>query len=231
MLDFDNFDVITFDCYGTLIDWETGILGALSPCFESAGVVEGDDSILEAYAALEAETEAGPYLPYREVLRTVLSGLGARFGFSPSKEELDRFSTCVSEWPAFQDSPDALADLKDKYKLAILSNIDVDLFASSASRLKVDFDYVFTAQEIGSYKPNPRNFQYALERLPFDRPRILHVAQSLFHDIGPARGLGLTTVWINRRHGMKGAGATPVAHAVPHAEFPDMKSFVAAACG
>jgi 2-haloacid dehalogenase len=231
MIDFDKFDVLTFDCYGTLIDWESGILSALEPSFKRAGVARSDNVILEAYAALEAEAEAGEYLPYKEVLKTVLSGLGAQFGFSPPKGDLERFSTCVSEWPAFPDSADALTVLKGKYRLAVLSNIDLDLFASSARRLEVEFDYLFTAQEIGSYKPDKRNFEYALERLPFDRPRILHVAQSLFHDIGPARGCGLSTVWINRRHGKTGAGATPVADATPDAEFPDLRSFAEAACG
>jgi len=231
MLNFDDFEVLTFDCYGTLIDWETGILEALRPAFERAGVIFDAESVLEAYGALETGIEAGGYRPYKDVLRVVYAGLGERFGFAPADDEILDFSTSVGNWPAFQDSPEALATLQDKFKLGILSNIDGDLFAHSAQKLQTDFDYVFTAEDIGSYKPSPGNFEYALERLPVAPDRVLHVAQSLYHDIGPARRLGLSTVWINRRRGAKGAGATPRADARAHAEYPDLRSFADAACG
>ena len=231
MLDFDRFEVLIFDCYGTLIDWETGILAALRPSFDRAGLILEPESALEAYGALETKIEAGDYRAYKDVLKNVLAGLGKRFGFAPTEDELSIFSSSVRDWPAFPDSAEALAVLKGKFKLGVLSNTDRDLFAHSAQELKTDFDYVFTAEDIGSYKPSLTNFRYALERLPVAPDRVLHVAQSLYHDIGPASELGLSTIWINRRHGVEGAGATPRADARPDAEFVDLRSFAAAACG
>jgi 2-haloacid dehalogenase len=230
MLDFKNFEVLTFDCYGTLIDWETGIIESLRPALDRAGVAFEAESVLEAYGALEAGIEAGGYRLYKDVLRAVYAGLGERFGFAPAADEILDFSTSVGNWPAFPDSLEALATLQGKFKLGILSNIDRDQFAHSAQKLRTDFDYVFTAEDIRSYKPSPRNFEYALEQLPVAPDRVLHVAQSLYHDIGPARKLGLSTVWINRRHGAKGTGATPRADARAHAEYPDLRSFAEAAC-
>jgi 2-haloacid dehalogenase len=135
----------------------------------------------------------------------------------------------VSDWPAFPDSPAALARLKTRFRLGVITNCDDDLFAGSAARLGVVFDWIVTAQSVGSYKPDPRNFLVALERLGLPRERILHVAQSLFHDHVPAKRLGLSTVWIDRRRGRPGFGATPEADASPDATFPDLASFAEAA--
>jgi 2-haloacid dehalogenase len=224
MIDLDAFDVLSFDCYGTLIDWERGILAALAPIFDAHGVVLNPDATLELFGELESAVEAGEYVAYRVVLMRVLEGLGVRLGFLPSARELETFSTSVRDWPAFPDSPGALRRLKSRHKLAIISNIDDDLFAHSARRLEVPFDWVVTAQQIRSYKPSLENFRRAHERIGVAPARILHVAQSLFHDIAPARRLGLSTVWVNRRHGKPGAGATPRAHAEPDLEVPDLQT-------
>ncbi len=224
MLDLNAFDVLTFDCYGTLIDWESGLTQALQPILAHYGVRITIDEALELYGELEAQAERGDYREYKAVLRLVLEGLGARTGFAPTATELQRFAQSVRDWPAFPDSPRALQALKRKYKLAIISNIDDDLFAFSAQRLQVEFDWVITAQQVKSYKPSLNNFRVAFERIGLPRERILHVAQSLYHDIAQAKSLGLSTVWVNRRHGKQGSGATPPAQAQPDLEVPDLQT-------
>ena len=224
MLDFARYTHLTFDCYGTLIDWERGILAALRPVLDRHGIALSDDELLERYGELEAAAEAGAYRPYREILATVLDGFGARLGFAPSAAERAAFADSVGDWPTFPDTVEALRALASRYKLVILSNIDDDLFARSAQRLQTDFADVITAQQIGSYKPNPRNFRFALNRLGVPTDRVLHVAQSLFHDIVPAKAFGLTTVWVNRRHDHPGSGATPAATATPDLEVPDLRT-------
>jgi 2-haloacid dehalogenase len=224
MQQFDGFEVLTFDCYGTLIDWETGLWKALQPIVATHHIDLSPDKALEIYGELEPEAERGEYREYKNILRTVLERLGARLGFVPTADESQRFSTSVRDWPAFPDSPLALQALKKKFKLAIISNIDDDLFAFSAQRLQVKFDWIITAQQAKSYKPSLNNFHLAFERIGLPRDRILHVAQSLFHDIAPAKALGLSTVWVNRRHGKKGFGATPPAQAQPDLEVPDLQT-------
>jgi 2-haloacid dehalogenase len=222
VLRLDEFEVLTFDCYGTLIDWETGIWNALRPVLAAHGVEVGLDRALELYGELETSVEGGAYRQYAAVLRGVLEGLGARLGFVPTPEELERFSVSVRDWPAFPDSPAALQALRRKYRLAILSNIDDALFAHSERKLQVTFDWIITAQQARSYKPSANNFRLAFQRIGIPQGRILHVAQSLFHDIAPAKSLGLSTVWVNRRHDKPGFGATPAAQAQPDLEVPDL---------
>ena len=222
-VDFDGVEYLTFDCYGTLIDWERGILDAMSPILKRHGHSIDDGTLLERYAAFEAEIEAGPFSPYREVLRGVVDRFGEWLGFVPSEEDRARFSASVSDWPAFPDSPDALARLARRFRLVMLSNVDDDLFEGSNERLGRPFHAVFTAGRIGSYKPDPRNFRYMIERLGGNPRTIVHVAQSLFHDIAPARGMGLQTVWINRRRGLGGSGATPPAEARPDLEVASLE--------
>jgi 2-haloacid dehalogenase len=217
-MDYDAFDALTFDCYGTLIDWETGILDAL-------GTVADRDEVLAAYGALESELEAGEYLPYREVVARCYDALAPRYGLSGDR---DAFADAVGDWPPFPDSAAALARLKERFKLGVITNCDDDLFARSNAKLGVEFDWVVTAQQARGYKPDRGNFEYAFARIDVPRERILHVAQSLFHDHVPAKALGMTTVWIDRRGG-RGGGATPPAEATPDATFPDMASFAAAA--
>ena len=221
-IDFDRFEVLTFDCYGTLIDWETGILAGLRRTLEPRNVTADDEELLERYARHEAKIEAGPYLPYREVLAASLRGVCAELGVEASDEEGAAFGGAVGEWPAFPDSPAALGRLGDRFRLAVITNCDDDLFAASNRRLGVTFDWVITAQQVGSYKPAVRSFEVAFERIGVPRERILHVAQSLFHDHVPARRLGMTTVWVDRRHDRAGSGATLPATATPSLTVPDM---------
>jgi 2-haloacid dehalogenase len=228
-VDFTAFDALTFDCYGTLIDWETGLLTGLRAVLDARGMAVDDEALLETYAGFEADAEAGPYLTYREVLGVGLRGVCDRFGFEPTEAEVAAFGGSVADWPAFPDSAEALASLKSRFRLGVITNCDDDLFAASNRRLGVAFDWVVTAQQARGYKPRPGNFELAFERIDVPRDRILHVAQSLFHDHVPAKALGLTTVWIDRRHDRAGSGATPLADATPDLTFPDMASFAEAA--
>jgi 2-haloacid dehalogenase len=224
-LDFGRFDVLTFDCYGTLIDWEAGIAAGLRRVLRARGVAAGDEDLLERYARHEAVVEAGPYAPYREVLARALRGVCAELGVEPTEAEAAAFGGSVGEWPAFPDSSAALARLATRFRLAVITNCDDDLFAASNRRLGVTFDWVITAQQVGSYKPSERNFEVAFERIGVPCERILHVAQSLFHDHLPAKRLGMTTAWIDRRHDRPGSGATPPASATPDLVVPDMATF------
>jgi 2-haloacid dehalogenase len=228
-LAYDRFDALTFDCYGTLIDWEAGLLGAFAPVLARHGVHIDDEELLVRYAAHEARLEAGPFLRYRDVLGGGLRGVAAELGFEPTDDEVAAFGGSVVDWPAFPDSAAALARLATRFRLGVLTNCDDDLFAASNARLGVTFDWVVTAEQVGSYKPAETNFQALFERVEVPRERILHVAQSRFHDHAPAKRLGMTTVWIDRRHDRPGAGATPEAAAAPDASYPDMASFAAAA--
>lgn len=228
-LDFGAFDALTFDCYGTLIDWETGLLAALRAVLDPASVTADDETLLETYAAFEAEAESGAYRSYREVLAAGLRGVCAGFGVLPTDEQVRTFGGSVADWPAFPDSAAALARLKTRFRLGVITNCDDDLFAASSRRLGVTFDWVVTAEQARGYKPNLANFALAFERIGLPRDRILHVAQSLYHDHVPAKTLGMTTVWIDRRHDRTGSGATPPADARPDATFPDMAGFAAAA--
>jgi 2-haloacid dehalogenase len=228
-IDYSDVEALTFDCYGTLIDWEAGLSAAFRTVLDAHGVSHDPEDVLTRYARHEATAEAGPYRTYADVLAEGLRGVGAEIGFEPSGDEVAAFSRSVEAWPAFPDSPDALRRLKRRFRLGVLTNCDDDLFAASNRRLGVEFDWVVTAQQVGSYKPNERNFQVALDRLGLPMGRIVHVAQSLFHDHAPAKRLGLTTVWIDRRHDRPGSGATPPADARPDATYPDMASFAAAA--
>jgi len=228
-VNYAGFEALTFDCYGTLIDWETGLAEAFRPVLRAHGVEADDEDVIARYARHEAEAEAGPYIRYRHVLAAGLHGVAKELGIEPTAAEVETFSGSVADWPAFPDSAAALARLQERFRLGVITNCDDDLFAASNRKLGVEFDWIVTADQVGSYKPAARNFHVAFERLRLPRERILHVAQSLFHDHVTAKRLGLTTVWIDRRAGRAGAGATPVAKAAPDATFPDMASFAAAA--
>jgi 2-haloacid dehalogenase len=228
-IDFTDIDALTFDCYGTLIDWEAGLTAAFGSVLEAHGVAADAEDVLARYARHEAAAEAGPYRRYAEVLAMGLRGVAAELGFEPTDEEVDRFSQSVEDWPVFPDSTAALNRLKRRFRLGVLTNCDDDLFAASNRRLGVEFDWIVTAEQVGSYKPDERNFHALFDRVGLPRERIIHVAQSLFHDHVPAKRVGLTTVWIDRRHDRPGSGATPPAEARPDATYPDMASFAAAA--
>jgi 2-haloacid dehalogenase len=232
-LDYGAFDALTFDCYGTLIDWETGLLSALRTVLP-AGSGDGadDEALLVEYANAEATLENGPYRRYREIAGEGMAAVARAHGVEPTPDDIARLGGSVVDWPAFPDSHDALERLKTRFRLGVLTNCDDDLFAASNERLGVTFDWVVTAQQVGSYKPDERNFGALLERLGADgipQARILHVAQSLFHDHEPAQRLGFRSVWIDRRHDRAGAGATPPAAALPDATFPSMAAFAAVA--
>jgi 2-haloacid dehalogenase len=222
-IEYDGFDVLTFDCYGTLIDWETGIAAAAREQLGDAVATHLDEDLITAFAAVEHEAEV-PYKTYREVLALSLRGMGEHLGVEVSDAQAAGFGSSVGEWPAFPDSADALRRLQGRFKLAVITNCDDDLFAQSERRLGVAFDYVITAQQAGSYKPDQANFLLAFERIDEPRERILHVAQSLFHDHVPAKALGMTSVWIDRRQG-RGGGASPDVEASPDARFTSMQAF------
>jgi len=227
-LDSKAYDALTFDCYGTLIDWETGILAGLRSVIEPRGVVAADDGeLLERFAEAEASMEAGPYQRYRAVLAASLDRVARSYGVDTSAAEQVVFGESVGAWPAFPDSRAALARLGTRFRLGVLTNCDDDLFAMSNRRLGVTFDWVVTAEQARGYKPRAANFELLIERVGLPRERILHVAQSLFHDHVPAKAAGLSTVWIDRRRGRPGSGATPPAVATPDATFTDMASFAA----
>ena len=234
MLDFRRFEVITFDCYGTLIDWETGILNALRPLRATAQLRASDNEILEAYGLLESALEAGEYMRYRDVLRGVMRGLAQRFGAAADKVDFDALANSLGQWPAFADTVESLKRLKRHYKLAIVSNTDDDLFAQTARVLQVPFDFVITAEQVGAYKPSHRNFVHAHQIIGVPKEKWLHAAQSRFHDIAPARALGISSVWVNRRHDKDGEGATAISGATPDLVVPDLKTLAdlvhAAAC-
>lgn len=231
---FADFEALSFDCYGTLIDWEAGITAVLGPWARRRGLDLDPEQLLEAYAAAEAKAERDhPSEPYRDILARSLRLLGNQVGVPVADEDAAALASSVPDWPAFEDSNDALNVLGDRFKLIILSNVDRVSFAGSQARLGVQFTSVLTAEEIGSYKPSPRNFDALsaeVRRLGVDRGRLLHVAQSLFHDHVPAKRAGLRTVWINRRHDRPGWGATPAppTDVTPDWEFPSMAAFASA---
>lgn len=225
--DFSRFRVFSFDCYGTLIDWETGILSALRPLLATHGKSLGDAALLELYGELEADAEAEhgqPFLNYHDVLQSVVRGFGERLGFNPSESEVKSLSASVPSWQPFPDTVEALRKLKTRYRLAIISNIDDVLFAASARKLQVNFDYVITAQQAQAYKPSLKIFHLAQQRIGLPPEQWLHAGQSVYHDVIPAKSLGLATVWVNRASRRHGIGAVRSAAGQPDLEVPDLKT-------
>lgn len=229
-----DFEALSFDCYGTLIDWEAGLLAVLVPWARERGLELGGEQLLTEYSAIEAAVETEhPADKYPDVLARSIRVLGTKLGAEVTDQDAARLASSVPDWPAFPDSHDALAALVRRFQLIILSNVDRRSFAGSQRRLGVEFASVLTAQDIGSYKPSQRNFDVLVAdvtRLGVGPGKLLHVAQSLFHDHGPAKRAGLPTVWINRRHASPGWGATPQppAPVTPDWEFPSMAAFAAA---
>lgn len=229
-----DFKALTFDCYGTLIDWESGMIEGLKPLTSRVGRDLSRDQILEAHARHESAQQAQtPARPYRELLPIVYRRLAEGWGVPVSWDECVAYGRSVKDWPAFADSVEALAYLKQHFKLVILSNVDNESFAASNDRLKVDFDAIYTAEDIGSYKPSDRNFEYmlkTLEGLDIEKHEILHTAESMFHDHVPANRHGLTSCWIYRRHGQEGFGATMNPGQMPevHFRFDSMADLAAA---
>ena len=230
----NQFEALSFDCYGTLIDWETGLLAALEPLLARARPRPTRDGALEAYALAEsAAEERYPAEPYPQILSRVWLDLSSQWDVADDPAERETFAGSVGDWPAFPDTAEALQRLKRRYRLIILSNVDRASFARTNRRLGVEFDRVLTAQDLGVDKPDPRNFEELIaevERMDIGRDRLLHVAQSLYHDHVPAKAMGLSTAWIDRRAGMAGGGATrqPQADVVPDFTFPSLGALAAA---
>ena len=234
-MDFDDYEALSFDCYGTLIDWEAGIAEVLAPWAREQGLDLTAEDLLLAYADNEAAVEREtPTARYPDVLATAFRRTGDHLGRPVSDDWAQRLGNSVPDWPAFPDSADALARLAKRYRLIILSNVHRDGFAGSNRHLHGEFAAIISAQDLGSYKPAQRNFDALLAeaaRLGVGDGKLLHVAQSLFHDHVPAKRAGLPTVWINRRHDRPGWGATPAPPdaVTPDAEYPSMAAFAAAA--
>ena len=224
MLDFSQFRVLTFDCYVTLIDWETGIFAALKPILAAHAKSISDSDLLLHYSELELEAESGIYRNYRQVLENVVRGFGDRLGFQPTQAEVRSLPDSIAAWQPFPDTVAALRKLKKRYRLAVVSNIDDDLFATSAPKLGSPFDFVITAQKARCYKPGLPIFRMALEQIGLPVDSVLHVGQSLYHDVIPAKSLGLANVWINRPSPRPNSGAAKAAIATPDMEFPDLVS-------
>jgi 2-haloacid dehalogenase len=218
-----DFDALTFDCYGTLIDWESGMIEALKGLTDRAPRPLTGDQILEAHARHEASQQA--YTPaklYRDLLAIVYKRLAEEWGVHATNEECVEYGRSIRNWPAFADSPGALQYLKKHFKLVILSNVDNESFQASNQKLEVAFDAIYTAEDIGSYKPAARNFEYMLAKLRergIRKEKILHTAESMFHDHRPANGLGLKSCWIYRRHAQQGFGATMDPGETPRVDF------------
>lgn len=227
MINFNQYKALTFDCYGTLIDWENGILGALKPLLLAHNTNLDDDQILENFADFESELEKGYYIKYREVLKRVVKKFGEKFGFEPTAKELNSLPDSIQHWLPFTDTVEALKTLKQKFQLVIISNVDDDLFAFSAKHLEVEFDQIITAEQAKSYKPSLNNFRLAIEKIDLPLEQILHVAASVYHDIVTAKSLGLSTVWVNRRTDSQGVNITKSAVSQPDLEMPDLKTLAA----
>ena len=231
MLDFSRFEILTFDCYGTLIDWETGILSSMQRILAAHGKRVDDATVLEQYGEFEAQAESGVFQPYRDVLASVVRQFGRELGFSPSAEEERALSASLPSWKPWPDTVAALQQLKMRFRLAILSNVDDDLFAGTRPQLKVDFDEVITAGQARSYKPSLKIFELALERIKTPAQRVLHVGQSIYHDVVPAQKLGLATVRVNRPSRRAGVGAVKSAMAQPDLTVTSLEQLASAAIG
>lgn len=224
MLDFTRFQILTFDCYGTLIDWETGIFSALRPILAAHGKAIPGFAFLEMYSELEAKAEQLEFRAYREVLQSVVRSFGERLGFTPSESEVRSLPGSLAHWQPFPDTVAALRQLKSRYQLAIISNVDDDLFAATAPKLEVAFDHVITAQQARAYKPSLKIFRLAQEKTGIEPERWLHVGQSIYHDVIPAKSLGISTVWVNRPSLRPGAGAAKAASGQPYLEVPNLST-------
>ena len=218
-----DFKVLTFDCYGTLIDWETGMIAALKPLTSKVSPVLSRNAILEAHARAESmQQRFTPAKNYRDILATVYKRLADEWRVPVTWEECLAYGRSVGDWPAFADSATSLGYLKQHFKLVILSNVDNASFAASNRRLETAFDAIYVAEDIGTYKPDLNNFAYMLEnlaRLGFAKDDILHTAESMFHDHAPANEVGLASAWIYRRHADQGFGATMHPGNMPKVDF------------
>jgi len=222
-----DFSVLTFDCYGTMIDWESGIFSALRPILKAHNQKISDVALLEMYADLELAAEQDEYSRYWDVLESVVRSFGQRLGFKPTEAEVRSLPESVKTWQPFPDTVAALQKLKSRYQLAVISNIDDDLFTLTAPKLKVHFDHVITAEQARCYKPCTKIFRMAQERMGVSPGKWLHVGQSIYHDVIPVKSLGIATVWVNRPSPRAGAGATKAASGKPDLEVSSLDALAA----
>ena len=227
MLDFSRFGILTFDCYGTLINWEEGILRCLHRILAAHGKDVDDATILRLYGDFEARAEQGEYRRYREVLQSVVQQFGEQLGFAPTEQEVRSLPESLPLWKPWPDTVSALRELQSRFRLAIVSNVDDDLFAATQPQLGVGFDQIITAQQAQAYKPSLKIFELAMSRVGVPAHRILHVGQSLYHDVLPAQSLGLATVWVNRPSARKGVGAVKAAEAQPDLQVSSLAELAA----
>ena len=227
MLDFNRFRVLTFDCYGTLIDWETGILSTLRRILVAHGKKVDDPTILKLFGGFEARAEQGQFQLYRQVLQSVVRQFGEELGFMPTDHEARSLPESLASWKPWPDTVRALRQLKERFHLAIISNVDDDLFAATLPQLEVEFSQIITAQQARAYKPSRRVFEVAISRIGLPARAILHVGQSVYHDVIPAQSLGLSTVWVNRPSARKGIGAVISAEGNPDLELSSLAELAA----
>jgi len=228
-LDFSRFEFLTFDCYGTLINWEEGILRCLHRILANHGKDPDNATILQLYGDFEASAEQGEYRRYREVLRSVVQRFGEELGFAPTENEVSSLPDSLTNWKPWPDTVGALRELQKQFRLAIISNVDDDLFAGTRTQLEVSFDQIVTAQQAEAYKPSLKIFELALSRIGVPADRILHVGQSVYHDVIPAQSLGLATVWVNRPSARTGVGAVKAIEGRPDLQVSSLVE-LAAAC-
>jgi 2-haloacid dehalogenase len=231
MLDFTRFEVLTFDCYGTLINWEDGILACLHRILAAHNNDLDDATILRLYGDFEADAEQGEYRRYREVLQSVVRKFGENLGFSATDQEANSLPESLSEWKPWPDTVAALRELQSRFRLAIISNVDDDLFAATLPKLSAQFDQIITAQQAGTYKPSLKIFELALSRMGVPADRVLHVGQSVYHDVLPAQSLGMSTVWVNRPSPRSGVGAVKAAEGRPDLQVSSLAELAACARG
>ncbi len=229
MLDFSRYEILTFDCYGTLINWEAGILAALHRVLSAHGKKMDDATLLKLYGDFEQRSEQGKFRPYRGVLESVVRQFANELKFTPTAEEVRSLPDSLSTWKPWPDTVAALRQLKSRFRLAILSNVNDDLFALTRPQLEIDFDEVITAQQAQAYKPSLKIFELALSRIKAPAHRILHVGQSIYHDVIPAQALGLATVWVNRPSARPGVGAVKAAEAKPDLTVTSLAELATAA--
>jgi 2-haloacid dehalogenase len=229
LLDFSRFEILTFDCYGTLINWEAGLLPVLRSVLGAHGKKVDDATILELYGDFEQRSEQPPFRRYREVLESVVRQFGEKFAFTPTAGEIRSLPESLPTWKPWPDTVEALQKLSTRFRLAIVSNVDDDLFAGTRPKLQVDFHEVITAQQAQAYKPSLKMFELALNRIDAPAHRVLHVGQSIYHDVVPAQALGLATVWINRPSARPGVGAVKSADARPDMTFSSLAGLAEAA--
>jgi 2-haloacid dehalogenase len=226
MINFHDFEVMTLGCFGTLIDWQKGLLSAMRPLYTSQGIVIGDKKIVRKFIQYESEITKKGYIPYKEVLKKVLIKIGHDNGFVPTIAEINTIVHSIKEWVPFPDVLESLQTFKKQYKLALIANIEKSILGDLMQQFNIEFDWIFTADEVQTYKPSLEIFKHALNGLEISPSRILHVGHSLSQDIAPAKELKMTTAWVNRNIPQKGVSDLTTTEVEPDLEIPDLKTLL-----